>query len=106
MGAVAYHGGRVDLRCTVARVVGAVVTMGTGGSAGPEDPSVQPGPEVGSRVGMALRLFEARTRTLVACGAAAIAAAFEAPIGGVFLWPPCGCCWLFWSSSWGPRPSW
>ncbi len=85
MEAVAYHGGRVDLRCTVARVAGAIITLATGGSAGPEDPSVQLGAAAGSQIGRLFRLSEARVRTLVACGAAAaVAAAFKAPVSGVF----------------------
>lgn len=85
MESLAYHGGRVDLRGSVARIVGAVVTLGSGGSAGPEDPSVQLGATVGSQVGRLFRLSESRVRTLVASGAAAaLAAAFKAPLSGVF----------------------
>ncbi len=85
MEAAALHGGRIDLRGSVGRVVGAVITLGSGGSAGPEDPSVQVGATVGSFVGKFLRLAERRMKTLVGCGAAAgIAAAFNAPISGVF----------------------
>ena len=85
MESLAFHGGRIDLRGSVARIVGAVITLSTGGSAGPEDPSVQLGAAVGSQVGKALRLSEGRVRTLVACGAAAaLAAAFKAPLSGVF----------------------
>lgn len=82
---LAFHGGRVDLRGSLGRIIGAVITLGSGGSAGPEDPSVQLGATVGSHVGRALRLSEGRMRTLVACGAAAaVAAAFKAPLSGVF----------------------
>ncbi len=85
MESLAYHGGRVGLRVSIARVVGAIVTLGSGGSAGPEDPSVQLGAAVGSQVGRLFRLSESRVRTLVACGAAAaLAAAFKAPLSGVF----------------------
>jgi len=85
MESLAFHGGRVDLRGSIARIVGAVITLGSGGSAGPEDPSVQLGAAVGSQVGRAFRLSEGRVRTLVACGAAAaLAAAFKAPLSGVF----------------------
>lgn len=83
--ALAFHGARVDLRGSIARIVGAIITLSTGGSAGPEDPSVQLGAAVGSQVGRAFRLSEGRMRTLVACGAAAaLAAAFKAPLSGVF----------------------
>jgi chloride channel protein, CIC family len=85
MEAVTYHGGRIDLRSALGRVAGAVVTLSSGGSAGPEDPSVQLGSTVGAQLGRVLRLSEQRVQTLVACGAAAaVAAAFKAPISGVF----------------------
>ena len=83
--AATYHRGRIAPRCALARVLGAVITLTTGGSAGPEDPSVQLGATLGSQIGQALRLSESRMRTLIACGsAAAVAAAFKAPITGVF----------------------
>lgn len=85
MEAVALHGGRISLRGSLARVVGAILTVGLGGSAGPEDPSVQIGAALGSAIGGKLRLAETRVKTLVGCGAAAgIGAAFNAPISGVF----------------------
>jgi CIC family chloride channel protein len=85
MEAVGLHGGRIGLRGSVARIIGAILTVGLGGSAGPEDPSVQIGATIGSQVGLRLRLSEARVKTLVGCGAAAgISAAFNAPITGVF----------------------
>ncbi|MGE5140340.1 MAG: chloride channel protein, partial [Rudaea sp.] len=83
--AAAFHGGRIDLRGSLGRVIGAVVTIGTGGSAGPEDPSVQVGAVVGSQAGRLLGMGARQIRTLVGCGSAAgIAAAFNAPISGVF----------------------
>ncbi len=85
MEAVALHSGRIGLRGSFARIVGAVLTVGLGGSAGPEDPSVQIGATLGSQVGQRLHLTEARVKTLVGCGAAAgLGAAFNAPISGVF----------------------
>jgi CIC family chloride channel protein len=63
----------------------AILTIGTGASVGPEDPSVQIGANFGSFFGQVLHLSEEHTSTLVAAGAAAaIAAAFNAPIAGVF----------------------
>ncbi|MCB0120149.1 MAG: chloride channel protein, partial [Anaerolineales bacterium] len=63
----------------------AVVSIGTGASVGPEDPSVQIGASLGSLLGQLLHVSDDRVRTLVAAGAAsAIAAAFNAPIAGVF----------------------
>ena len=85
MEAVALHSGKIGLQGSVARVIGAVLTVGTGGSAGPEDPSVQIGATIGAQVAQRLRLSEARVKTLVGCGAAAgLGAAFNAPISGVF----------------------
>lgn len=85
MEAVALHDGRISLRGSIARVIGAILTVGFGGSAGPEDPSVQIGAATGSQIARRLKLSNARVRTLVACGAAAgLSAAFNAPITGVF----------------------
>lgn len=83
--AVNLHSGRISLRGSIARIIGAIFTVGLGGSAGPEDPSVQIGATIGSQVGQRLRLAETRVKTLVGCGAAAgVGAAFNAPISGVF----------------------
>lgn len=85
MEAVALRGGRLGARPILTKVVAAGVLIGAGGSAGPEDPSVQIGSVVGSVTGQRLRLSDERVRTLVAAGvASAIAAAFNAPIAGVF----------------------
>src|SRR5690606_12827699 len=59
--------------------------LGAGASVGPEDPSVQIGANLGSFLGQSLGLGEEKIRLLVASGSAsAIAAAFNAPIAGVF----------------------
>jgi len=85
MQAVALAGGRLRTRQAPVKTLLAVLSIGTGASVGPEDPSVQIGANLGSLLGQALRLPDERTRTLVAAGAAsAIAAAFNAPIAGVF----------------------
>ncbi len=82
---VALHGGRLPARALLTKVVSAAIFIGSGGSAGPEDPSVQLGGVAGSKVARLFRLSEKRTRTLVASGVAgAVAAAFNAPIAGVF----------------------
>ena len=83
--ACALAGGRLPFRKAPVRVVAAAISIGAGASVGPEDPSVQVGANLGSLVGQALRFSEEHTRALVAGGAAAgIAAAFNAPIAGVF----------------------
>ncbi|BCX05877.1 MAG: chloride channel protein [Candidatus Roseilinea sp.] len=85
MQAVALAGGRLRYQKLPAKTLAAILSIGAGASVGPEDPSVQIGANLGSMVGQVLRLSEERVRTLVAAGAAsAIAAAFNAPIAGVF----------------------
>lgn len=60
------------------------ITIGTGGSAGPEGPIIGAGAAVGSTIARAFGLTEARVKALVACGCAAgLGAAFSAPIAGV-----------------------
>ena len=85
MEAVALAGGRLRYRRLPAKAVAAAISIGTGASVGPEDPSVQIGSNLGSMIGQWLRLSDERKRSLVAAGAASgIAAAFNAPIAGVF----------------------
>lgn len=83
--ACALGGGRLPIGKMPMRVTAAAFSIGSGASVGPEDPSVQVGANLGSLVGQILRLSEEHVRALVAGGAAAgIAAAFNAPIAGVF----------------------
>ncbi len=85
MEAVALAGGRLRYRRIPVKSVASALSIGFGASVGPEDPSVQIGSNIGSMVGQVLRLSEERVRALVAAGAAGgIAAAFNAPIAGVF----------------------
>lgn len=85
MEAVAYRGGRVPARAMLAKAFSAALLIGSGGSAGPEDPSVQLGAVLGSLLSRVLKWSEARARMLTAAGVAgAVAAAFNAPIAGVF----------------------
>jgi CIC family chloride channel protein len=81
----ALAGSRLPYRKLPVRILAAILSIGSGASVGPEDPSVQIGANLGSLVGQFLRLSDERMRALVAGGAAAgIAAAFNAPIAGVF----------------------
>ncbi|MBX7234952.1 MAG: chloride channel protein [Caldilineales bacterium] len=81
----ALAGGRLRYRRVPAKTAAAVLSIGSGASVGPEDPSVQIGANLGSMIGQVLHLSDERVRTLVAAGAAAgIASAFNAPIAGVF----------------------
>jgi CIC family chloride channel protein len=62
-----------------------VVVLTTGGSAGPEGPVAEIGSVFGSNIGHWIKAKPRSVRTLVGSGvAAAIAAIFGAPIGGVF----------------------
>ncbi len=85
MESVAFGGGKLPYRKMPARAVISALSLGAGASVGPEDPSVQIGANLGSWFGALLRLHGDQVRLLVAAGvAAAIAAAFKAPIAGVF----------------------
>jgi len=82
---VAISGGRLRYWRIPAKAIASAFSIGSGASVGPEDPSVQIGSNLGSMVGQWLHMSEERVRTLVAAGAAAgVAAAFNAPIAGVF----------------------
>ncbi len=85
MESVALAGGRLRYRRAPAKMVAAAVSIGSGASVGPEDPSVQIGSYLGSMFGQLLHFSDERMRALVAAGAASgISAAFNAPIAGVF----------------------
>ena len=85
MEAAALAGGRLRYQRTPIKALAAALSIGFGASVGPEDPSVQIGAGLGSMVGQGVRLSDERVRALVAAGAAGgIAAAFNAPIAGVF----------------------
>jgi CIC family chloride channel protein len=85
MEAVALAGGRLRYGRMPAKAAVAAISIGCGASVGPEDPSVQIGSNLGSMLGQWLHLSDERVRGLVAAGAAGgIAAAFNAPIAGVF----------------------
>lgn len=85
MEATALAGGRLRYYRIPAKTVVSALSIGSGASVGPEDPSVQIGASLGSMVGQKFKLSDDTTRSFVAAGAAAgIAAAFNAPIAGVF----------------------
>ncbi len=85
MQSVALAGGRLHYQKAPVKTVAAILSIGAGASVGPEDPSVQIGANLGSMLGQVFHMSDERIRTLVAAGAAsAIAAAFNAPIAGVF----------------------
>lgn len=78
------RGGRIRPRVALVKTVASALTIGTGGSAGPEGPVIQIGAAIGSSVGQWLGLPPSYLRTLVAAGAAGgVAAVFNAPIAAV-----------------------
>ena len=85
IGAIVTNSGRIRPRVAIVKTLASSVCIGSGGSAGREGPIIQIGSALGSAIGQLLRLTEEKTKTLVACGAAAgIAATFNAPLGGIF----------------------
>lgn len=85
MESVALAGGRLPYRKIPTKTIAAALSQGAGASVGPADPSIQIGAYIGSMFGQLLRLSDERIRALVASGAAGgVAAAFNAPIAGIF----------------------
>ena len=84
MHAVALKAGKIRKRTLITCSATSALTIGSGGSAGREGPTVQIGSAVGSALGNLFHLSRERVRVLVGCGAAAgIAASFNAPLAGV-----------------------
>jgi chloride channel protein, CIC family len=76
--------GKIRSRVSIVKAITSSITIGMGGSAGREGPMIQIGASIGSTIGQIFNLSPKRTKTLLACGAAAgVAAAFNAPIGGM-----------------------
>src|SRR5215472_3094319 len=81
----ALYGGRMSLTDSVNLAFLTVIASGFGASVGLEAGYTQLGAGLASRTGQRLRLRRGDLRTLVGCGAAAaIAAAFNAPLAGAF----------------------
>ncbi|MBP9005438.1 MAG: chloride channel protein [Candidatus Marinimicrobia bacterium] len=79
--------GRGVIRVTtiIFNFIATAIFLGTGGSLGPEAPVAFLGAGSGSLIGQAFRVSENQRRVFLAAGTAgAIAAVFNAPIGGVF----------------------
>jgi CIC family chloride channel protein len=75
----------VKLKPTLWRTLAAALTLGSGGSAGVEGPIASLGGGIAAWIAHARQLVGERLRVLIACGAsAAVAAAYGAPIAGVF----------------------
>ncbi|MGD8847035.1 MAG: chloride channel protein [Desulfobacteraceae bacterium] len=82
--AVSRYGGLLRFRSSYSRLISSCLTIGSGGSAGPEAPVVMSGAALGSNIAKFFSLRERQRITLVGCGAAgAIGAIFNAPIAGL-----------------------
>ncbi len=83
--AVALRGGYIPLRTTIFHFLAPVISIGSGGTVGPEGPAAQLGGGVASKFGNLLSLSDQRRRMFTAAGSgAAIAAIFNTPLGGIF----------------------
>lgn len=81
---VSRYGGLMRLRSSFSRLISACLTIGSGGSAGPEAPVVMSGSAIGSNIAKFFSLNDRQRVTLVGCGAAgAISSIFNAPIAGM-----------------------
>lgn len=75
---------RLDLHNIYSQVISSALTVGMGGSAGLEAPSVSSGASMGSNIGRLFGLNYRETTLLLACGGAAgISGAFGSPIAGM-----------------------
>ena len=82
--AVYVSNGYIPFDTVVGKFVVCALAIGSGQSLGPEDPSLQMGAGIASKVGRYLRLSQAKIRLIAPVGAAAgLAAAFNAPISSV-----------------------
>ncbi|MFQ5450763.1 MAG: chloride channel protein [Nitrospinaceae bacterium] len=82
--AVALKGGKIRKHTILTSAATSAITIGSGGSAGREGPTVQIGSALGSWMGNMFNFSMERTQVLVGCGAAGgIAASFNAPLAGV-----------------------
>ncbi len=81
------HEGRVDVRFFVPKLIAAITTVGFGGSAALEGPSIYGGAAIGSWLWTKLRrlrLSDRDRRIMLICGAAAgMSAVFRAPLTGI-----------------------
>jgi len=78
-------GGIIRLRSIVISIAAPALTIGSGGSAGLEGPIAVIGGAIGSNTGQLFKVSGNRMKVMIACGTAGgIAAAFNAPIAGIF----------------------
>jgi chloride channel protein, CIC family len=81
------HEGRIDVRSFAPKIAAAIMTVGFGGSAALEGPSIYGGGAIGSWLWSKLRPFrlsQRERRIMLICGAAAgMSAVFRAPLTGI-----------------------
>jgi CIC family chloride channel protein len=81
---VSRYGGLMRFRSSFSRLISSCLTIGSGGSAGPEAPVVMSGAAIGSNIAKLFSMNDRQRVTLVGCGAAgAIASIFNAPVAGI-----------------------
>lgn len=81
---VIHNQSRLDFHNIYSQVITSALTVGMGGSAGLEAPSVSSGASIGSNLGRLFGLNYRETTLLLACGGAAgISGAFNSPIAGM-----------------------
>jgi len=81
---VSRYGGLLRFRSSFSRIISSALTIGSGGSAGPEAPVVISGASIGSNIAKYFSLNDRQRVALVGCGAAgAISSIFNAPIAGM-----------------------
>lgn len=82
--AIKGEGGGLSARMAVKSILAAALSIGSGGGAGREAPTVVLGASIGSTLGRILRLRKDRLQVLCGAGtAAAISGIFNAPLAGV-----------------------
>ena len=82
--AVYVRNGYVPFGTVIGKFICCALAIGSGHSLGPEDPSLQMGAGIASKIGRSLKLSQAKLRLIAPVGAAAgLAAAFNAPISAV-----------------------
>lgn len=82
--AVYIWNGYVPFETVIGKFVTCALAIGSGQSLGPEDPSLQMGAGIASKIGRSLSLSQEKIRLIAPVGAAAgLAAAFNAPISAV-----------------------
>jgi len=83
--AVSTRGGYIPFRTTLFHAIAPAISIGSGGTVGPEGPAAQIGGGVASKLGQLFDLSDQRRRMFTAAGAgAAISAVFNTPLGGIF----------------------